>query len=182
MTTATLSNIDGLKKDLETDKVITLEQAKRYYDATETELKAAPLFLRTVHVAPTKRSREMRVTFVSLDQRTLRSNPATLRHLSQTAEIRLSMKIPPAEWTSTAGEHSLENPDALWISDASRVPVEIDVGTYSKKRIKTKLLAYHEKYGRQIWGTPSPKRAEYISGLAESMGIPEVYTVQIRFP
>jgi len=172
----------SLDDALRVDRVLTESQIARHFAAAE-EVKQYPQ--RVVHVSATKRGPEIRVRFYAHDDATLRLDAAALRHLALAAELRLELGVPPEEWQSAADVASLDKPDAMWIGGnaaSNGIPVEIDVGTYSRERILHKLLRYQQHYGSQVWGTTSSSRMSMIHDLADSADIINYRLILLRFP
>ncbi len=176
---------EALEASLRADKVLTSEQIKRHFPQALDYAKAYPN--RVVHVSATKRGPERRVRFYGLDQAALQQEASTLRHLVLAAELRLSQGIPPTEWKNEADVASLEKPDALWTppgahGEAKPVPVEIDIGTYSRERIRHKLLHYDRRYGSQLWGTTSASRMSMIHDMATELQVHNYRLILLNFP
>jgi len=174
-----------LRPVLETDRVLTCAQAQRHHGLDPARLPRG-LYTTTRMTAPTKNTREVKVCYLAADPRLLHLDTASLRHLVLLAELRRALKVPanPSIWRSEADHHGLERPDGYWIPEpgASPVPLEIDVGGYSRDRVDNKLLHYHRNAPAQIWGSPSQSRLDFITERARAFKLPNVVTRLLQFP
>lgn len=109
-------------------------------------------------------------------------NHPGLLHIAYLARLRRLVGAVPAEWEPFfAPETDLSGkvPDAFWHRPEGSVPVEVDLGHYSRERLTVKLVHYHRAYGRQVWGVRSPALSQRLHQLAQALAVPvEVYVLE----
>lgn len=102
-----------------------------------------------------------------------------LLHLAYLARLRRLLGAVPAEWEPVllaSPDYSGLLPDAYWHTSEGIVPVEVDLGHYSRERLVVKLAHFSRLYERQVWGTRSPGR---LRQLAEALGVGvDIYSLE----
>ena len=159
-----------LSQDLETDRVLSSGQLKRYYGLSLIELENCNFKSVETFLAPSRGSLCYgQVTFVGLSSRLGRLEGNSLRHLAGIAEMRHVLGAPAGDWTSlAAARQQPRTPDAFWETARGLLAIEYDVGSYSPTQIKEKAKSF-KRYAGQIWGTPSRQRVRHLWHLLKPL-------------
>lgn len=172
---------DAVKRALEAlavDVVVSVAQARAMYGVQRAELANEGAFFAWHGVRSGTRARKrVTVEFVSLEARVGQLRVMQVMHFAGTAALRHVLGVEPSAWGSKAGAFAASfRPDALWHHPDGLVAVEYDAGSYSRKTVRQKLVAFDggEFTGGQVWGTVTPARARFVEGVASELGIERV--------
>lgn len=107
---------------------------------------------RLVHFVTRKKKMEFRLL------------PYQITHYCGAAEMRMQLGAQLEHWVNDAGAAGKgEQPDAVWHHpERGTLAIEFDTGSYTKRLIEDKMVAFGE-YDGVIWGVTTPYRKRRLS-------------------
>lgn len=157
--------LQQLKRDLRTDRVLTLTQVETRYQLGHLQLEAAGFLVFERFVGTTRHTKVCSHLFVAEDKKILEQHENTLRHLAGVAAMRQALGAEAHTWSSAAdASFALLRPDALWRTSEGTVAIEFDAGSYDPEQLRSKVAAF-SNFAGQVWGAASRARAARLSRL-----------------